>query len=195
MSTQLAHVYNVNRTAVHSVNVIFTPLEGQLKQRMVEGRKGDYLRWKGLQVYEKPILDLWSDNRATSAQVDVTENEAEASTSTQNDSETPRREPSIRKEDVIYLTADSKNVLQTLDEGKTYIVGGIVDHNKYKVRVYRLGSLIQHSLIANSLQNLCLGVAQDLSIGHAALPISQYIDLATRKVLTVNQCFEIMSKW
>jgi Trm5-related predicted tRNA methylase len=34
---------------------------------------------------------------------------------------------------VIYLTADSTEVLEELKEGETYIIGGICDHNRYKV--------------------------------------------------------------
>lgn len=197
MSTQLAHVYNVNRNAVHSVNVIFTPLEGQLKQRMVEGRKGDYLRWKGLQVSEKPIEDLWSASEAPSVLPDTTEKQTEVSTSTQSEInvQTHEIECRIRKEDVIYLTADSEYTLSTLEEGKSYIIGGIVDHNKYKVRLDHSEKTTRLSCLADKLQNLCLGIAQKHGISHAALPITQYIEMSSRKVLTVNQCFEIMSKW
>ena len=37
------------------------------------------------------------------------------------------------KDDIIYLSAESDNVLESLEEGKAYVIGGLVDHNREKV--------------------------------------------------------------
>ncbi|TPX37154.1 hypothetical protein SmJEL517_g01051 [Synchytrium microbalum] len=76
-------------------------------------------------------------------------------------------------EKLVYLTADSENVLTDLDESKVYIIGGIVDRNRHK--------------------NICLKKATEAGIATAQLPISAFISMATRKVLTTNQVVEIMT--
>jgi tRNA (guanine9-N1)-methyltransferase len=53
------------------------------------------------------------------------------------------------------LTADSENTLKTLDKSKAYIIGGIVDRNRYK--------------------SLTLDKANKDGIAHAKLPIQDYI--------------------
>ncbi|GAA5860311.1 hypothetical protein JCM8547_003459 [Rhodosporidiobolus lusitaniae] len=82
---------------------------------------------------------------------------------------------SAPKPTLIYLTGDSPHVLTRLTPGHTYILGGIVDRNRYK--------------------SLCLHKAEKLGIRHAQLPIGEFLpEMGTRKVLTVNQVFEILVK-
>ncbi|XP_064402113.1 tRNA methyltransferase 10 homolog A-like isoform X4 [Halichondria panicea] len=76
------------------------------------------------------------------------------------------------KENVVYLLAESTNVLNELDPSKAYIIGGLVDHNHHKGHCYQ--------------------VAEEKGLAHARLPISEYIRMSGRKVLTINHVYEIL---
>ncbi|XP_050731346.1 tRNA methyltransferase 10 homolog A-like [Eriocheir sinensis] len=78
----------------------------------------------------------------------------------------------FRQSDIIYLTSESTHTLQTLDQTKVYIIGGLVDHNKLKGHCYEL--------------------AKDHKLATARLPLDRYLDMRTRKVLTIDQVFRIL---
>lgn len=75
----------------------------------------------------------------------------------------------------VYLTADTENELETMEEGYTYIIGGIVDKNRHK--------------------KLCLNKAQELGLPVARLPIGKYIEMNGRHVLATSHVYEIMCLW
>ena len=76
------------------------------------------------------------------------------------------------KSKLVYLTSDSENTLDTLQDGKVYIIGGIVDRNR--------------------LKRATINRAEKLGIATAKLPIAEHFDLVATKVLTVNHVFEIL---
>lgn len=78
----------------------------------------------------------------------------------------------VAKEDLVYLTSDSPNVLEELDQSKAYVIGGLVDHNHHK--------------------GITFEKAKELGIAHAQLPLSSFVKMNTRKVLAVNHVFEII---
>ncbi|XP_013876543.1 tRNA methyltransferase 10 homolog A [Austrofundulus limnaeus] len=78
----------------------------------------------------------------------------------------------LAKDQLVYLTSDSPNVLEELDQQKAYVIGGLVDHNHHKGLTYER--------------------AKELGIEHAQLPLSSFVKMNSRKVLAVNHVFEII---
>ncbi|SNX86533.1 related to TRM10 - tRNA methyltransferase [Melanopsichium pennsylvanicum] len=108
----------------------------------------------------------------------------------------------------IYLTADTDDTLMSLEAGMTYIIGGIVDKNRYKglcrAKADRLGiraaklPLSQEMLLAversvrlrgESIQDEAAG---DKDVGEEGEDEKGFVG---RKVLTVNQVVEILTAW
>ena len=79
------------------------------------------------------------------------------------------------KSKLVYLTADSENTIDHLEDGKIYVIGGIVDRNRMK------GATIKR--------------AEELGIQTGKLPISSHLKLFSTKVLTCNHVLEIFLKY
>ncbi|XP_026329365.1 tRNA methyltransferase 10 homolog A [Hyposmocoma kahamanoa] len=76
------------------------------------------------------------------------------------------------KEKIVYLSSESENIIENFDEDTYYVIGGLVDHNKHK--------------------GLCHKIAVEQGIRHAQLPLQKYVNMKTRKVLTIDHVFEIV---
>jgi len=92
-----------------------------------------------------------------------------------DDDDGEKSAPTIDTSKIVYLTSDSGNILEHLDDSKVYVIGGIVDRNR--------------------LKGTTMKKAQELGITTAKLPIEQYLKLVATKVLTVNHVFEILLKY
>ena len=80
-----------------------------------------------------------------------------------------------RKQDLVYLTPDSDNLLEDIEDNKIYVIGGLADDS-----VKKLSSL---------------SFATDQGLTTAKLPIDKYcsrIEGSFKQILTINQVFEIL---
>lgn len=77
-----------------------------------------------------------------------------------------------QRDKLVYLTADSTNVISDLEADKVYIIGGLVDRNRHK--------------------NMCMNRATSQGLATAALPISQHVEMEASGVITVNQVVQIL---
>ncbi|WFD29859.1 tRNA (guanine(9)-N(1))-methyltransferase [Malassezia sp. CBS 17886] len=184
LAAQLGYLYGINRTSSHPVAELviagagaisgrslgFAPPQGgahtypdagsaqtslyqdRVGHHMEEKNEGSWRRWHRVRLLEHGGIEaLWA----------------------------PDAPPRCNKEDVVYLTADTDRTIDALEEGKTYIIGGIVDRNRYK--------------------HLCAKKAEALGVATARLPIDPLFlagqHMNARKVLTVNQVFAILVGW
>lgn len=75
---------------------------------------------------------------------------------------------------LVYLTCESDRVLDKLQPGCTYVIGGLVDHNHFK--------------------GLCHSRATSAGLTTARLPLSEHVDMKTRAVLSTYHVFELLTK-
>ena len=84
-----------------------------------------------------------------------------------------RYEAVFSSDQIVYLSAEADEVLDTLLPGTAYVIGGLVDHNHHK--------------------GVCHQEATKLGLKTARLPIDEYLTMKTRKVLAVNHVYEILA--
>lgn len=188
MASQLAYCYSANRLGAHPFPLLITSFTGRIRQAYEN--RADWKSWKGVEWWEEPLEELYTgvpDHREEGP----SDSSATATTSAPEQTPAPLPPPPpmvslgalsgqprsrAAPSTIVYLTGDSPNILHALEPNHTYILGGIVDRNRYK--------------------RLCLDKADRLGIRHAQLPIGEALpELKTRKVLTVNQVVEILVRW
>ena len=117
MVSQCAYCYSSNRKSDTPFSaLVFTSLNSRTKQRF--DMLNTYQNWKGVEWWEHGYDRLWQPQPLDTT-CPVTKLEITPST--------------CAKDKVVYLTADSSEELLELDPESTYIIGGIVDKNRYKV--------------------------------------------------------------
>lgn len=193
LTSQLAYTYSANKRSDPSFSLLlFTSLNGRTLTRMEAMSDAAYKRWVAAEFWTEGYEALWGGtpdaegNDTIAVAEEIAEKAECGETSTAegqhdvsnggNTHGRKRQRATAAKESVVYLTADADEELTELREDETYIIGGICDHNRYK--------------------SLCLNKARESGIRAARLPIGTYLaELRTRKVLTVNQAFEILLRW
>ena len=154
MVRQIVDLYSINKISSNPFRVILYGVGKQIKEGL---EKSDYKNWIGIEIYFKedyPSFDkfieeiLYKDDKRNLDDI---------------------------KKDVYYLSADSENNIENIDSNATYIIGGIVDRNKYK--------------------GLSLNKAKKLGINHGKFPIGDYLKLQSSQVLTTNHTFHILNEF
>ena len=119
MCSQLGYVYSANRRSTCPFSsVLFTSVNGRTLTRMESMNNAAYRRWTGTEWWQEGYERVWSGKEGDSGSDELKD---------------VHRGSWVKQQDVIYLTADSDEELMELKEDEMYIIGGICDHNRYKV--------------------------------------------------------------
>jgi tRNA (guanine9-N1)-methyltransferase len=149
LSQQLAFCYAFNRKSPNPVHLYFTGLGPKLQAQMA---KSHCEGWQNIVMTEKCYTQL-----------------PEFFSHETNRNETAS-DPEQRQ--LVYLSADAEETITEFDPSCAYIIGGIVDRNRFKGITHKKA------------------VSQGLRL--AKLPIREHVAMAGTPVLTVNHVFEIM---
>ncbi|KAF2155327.1 hypothetical protein K461DRAFT_319752 [Myriangium duriaei CBS 260.36] len=190
LAAQITRAYGENRRAKWRGHVVVSSFGGKLRERFEGVLKGGYRRWKGFRVFEEGFGEVGSRGAewmageeggalegpfAREEKVEVAsdgEGKAEANVDQESAAATAA---SQQEGEVVYLSSESENTLTELKPYSTYIVGGLVDKNREK--------------------GICYRAACQAGIKTARLPIGEYLEMQSRKVLATNHVVEIMLKW
>jgi tRNA (guanine9-N1)-methyltransferase len=180
---QIMFCYGANRKSKTPCTIRLFGMGPQTKERL---QKVSYGNWLSFHCYEDDFTDhidwfsrdlVESSSQSANCSGAITANapavaeEKEDSAAESANSILSTSIP-MRKRQLVYLTSDADETLETLDPNCTYIIGGIVDRN-------RLKGITHQKAIANNIRA-------------AKLPIKDLFALSTTHVLTVNHVFDIM---
>lgn len=122
----------------------------------------------------QPENEIANDEESAQGKREDQTEEASQAASKQTSENTPAPPP-FSTDSIIYLSADSPHTIDKLEPYTSYVIGGLVDRNREKF--------------------LCQRRAEAMGIRTAKLPIGEYLQMSSRKVLATNHVVEIMSKW
>ncbi|KAK8229912.1 guanine-N(1)--methyltransferase [Phyllosticta capitalensis] len=173
LGQQITRAYSDNRSAKYRAHLAVSSFGGKLKERFDGVLAGHYKAWKGFHVCEQDYVEAaeqakgWMADPKTGGVVEgALKGSEQAEGEPAND--TPQGE-------VIYLSSEGTETLHTLRPYDTYIIGGLVDKNRYK--------------------GICHQRATERGIKTAKLPIGEFLQMNSRAVLATNHVNEIMLRW
>lgn len=177
LSSQVVRCYSGIQRSQYQPRLMVSSFGSRLRERFVDVLKSQYKSWQNVEVTEgnvaeahslaKPwMVKLSSNDKVTYPDYIRAESQETAASESASDGGSPT---------LVYLTAESDNVLTTLSPNTSYVIGGLVDKNRHKGH--------------------CHGVAEKAGFRTARLPIDAYVKLNRRKVLTTNHVVEIMLKY
>lgn len=166
LGSQITRSYSDNTKAAFRGHLVVSSFEKLLKERFDTALCKAHENWKGVRFMQEDYL-----HAAELAKGWMSEPKGGqmAGIFTEQAEEKPE------DGEVVYLSSESPETLTKLKPYSTYIIGGLVDKNRHK--------------------GVCYKRAMERGVKTAKLPIGDYIQMASRQVLTTNHVMEIMLHW
>lgn len=190
LGLQITRCYSDMRKAAYQPHLAVSSFGGKMKERFDGILAKQYLSWKGVRFCEEDFVEVaqkakdWMQGEnggvvegAIAPHAKTTAPEASTTEVQEADKEAEVGEAKDEQEEgeVVYLSSESENVLETLKPNSVYIIGGLVDKNRHK--------------------GICHKRAVERGIKTAKLPIGEFLHMKSRQVLVTNHVLEIMLKW
>lgn len=173
LAGQITRSYSDNKNAKFRAHLAISSFGGRLRERFDGILAKNYLQWKGTHFLDEDFVE--AAEQAKSWMSAENKGGRLKSVFAKHDESDESRAKAVEEAEIIYLSSDSDYTLTELKPYSTYIIGGLVDKNREK--------------------GICHKRAVARNIKTARLPIGDYLDMASRKVLATNHVNEIMLKW
>ncbi|KAM0717528.1 hypothetical protein Q7P37_007380 [Cladosporium fusiforme] len=173
LASQITRCYSDNKNSKFRANLTVSSFGGHLKERFEGLLNGVYKSWKGMRFLEEDFVQ--TAEKAKEWMADTRAKPFKGAFAKYADMSEKQIMQLKDQGEVVYLSSESDETLTELKPFSTYIVGGLVDKNREK--------------------GICHKRATERNVRTAKLPIGEYLEMSSRKVLATNHVNEIMVHW
>ncbi|KAK4611673.1 tRNA (guanine(9)-N1)-methyltransferase [Fulvia fulva] len=173
LASQITRCYSDNKNSTKRAHITIASFKGELRKRFDTVLERNYDSWRGVRVFDENFLETAEKAKEWMAAEDGGVMTGSFSKYANLDDDALQK---LKDEgEVVYLSSEADEDLMELKPFSTYIIGGLVDKNREK--------------------GICHKRATKAGVRTAKLPIGEYMELQSRKVLATNHVNEIMVKW
>ena len=173
LGSQVTRCYSDNHKAPYQAHLAICSFGGHLKERFDTLLSGNHRSWKGVRFLDEDFVSAAGQAKEWMQAPEGGTLAGALSRMDPFNHDNSSEEPGTGE--TIYLTSDSPNTLSTLKPYSIYIIGGLVDKNRYK--------------------GICYKKAMEAGVKTAKLPIGDYMQMNSRFVLATNHVSEIIVRW
>ncbi|KAF2084501.1 hypothetical protein K490DRAFT_15289, partial [Saccharata proteae CBS 121410] len=184
LASQLTRCYSDTRNSSMKPHLAVASFGGKLKERFEGILDNHHKNWKGFRFLEEDFVQVaekakeWmkEKNGQKLAGPLLERSQSAQAKAAGEGNEGKKVDGAAETEgEVIYLSSEGDETLHELKPHGVYIIGGLVDKNRHK--------------------GICHKRAVERGIRTAKLPIGDFLEMSSRKVLAVNHVNQIMLKW